>query len=444
MSRAHARRPGHKLRGFGRFRIGLALAAVTVSANAWQINYALEMALGHSDNINQSSIDPTGQTLLIPRLDFDLSEDGADLKARAYGQVEYRDYLQGAFGNEFRGQFTGVATWMILPQRLSFDFEDYAAVQPVNILEPNAPNNQQQTNIFTLGPTFNFRLRPTLEGEADLRLTDSNASQTKEFNSDRTLAALRVLDRLDPLDTLSANLEGQNVHFTDRSGGPDYDRYDAFLRYQSKLADIDLDLAGGYAHLDFSGAEGSRDGPTAHASAAWRVTPENTLSLAAARQYSDASQDMVVDPTALVAITPGTGVVVGTATVTSQVFLEYRADASYVFQTARFGLRLAPYYRRLDYLIDTTLDETGHGLNAGFSYRPRPLWTLALDASEETRNYTFLQRRDEDVRVDLSFTDQLSRHFSMRFDLIRNERHSDVANQGFRENVVFATVIFRR
>ena len=424
--------------------MAVALMVASVSTHAWEINYALELALGHSDNVNQSSVEPTGQSLLIPRLDFDVSEDGADLRARAYGQLEYRDYLEGAYNNEVRGQLAAIATWMVLPQRLSFDFEDYAAVQPVNVLEPGTPNNQQQTNVFTFGPTFNFRLRPTLEGEADLRLTNSNASQTKEFNSDRAMGALRVLERLDPLDTLSANIEGQNVHFTDRDGGPDYDRYDAFLRYQSKLADIDLDLAGGYTHLDFSGNAGSRDGPTAHASVAWHVDPDNTLSVAATRQYSDASQDIVVDPAALASITPGTGIVVGNATVTSQVFLEDRVDAAYVFQGTRFGVRLAPYYRKLDYQVDAGLDETGHGFNAGFSYRPRPLWTLALDVNEETRNYSFLQRRDEDIRVDLSFTDQLSRHISLRFDLIRNERNSDVVNQGFRENVFFATFILRR
>src|SRR5262249_43242614 len=122
----------------------------TMTTQAWQLNYSLEASLGHSDNINESDIDPTGQSILIPRLKFDFREDGAYLLAHASGRVEYRDYLGGAFDNELRGEFSGIATWFIFPQRLSFDFEDYAAVEPVDIFAPNAPNNQQQVNVATL------------------------------------------------------------------------------------------------------------------------------------------------------------------------------------------------------------------------------------------------------------------------------------------------------
>src|SRR3954452_9568563 len=109
------------------------LVLCSCPASAWQINYSLEMALGYSDNINQSEIDPKSETLLIPRINFDASEEGETLRARAVGQVEYRDYLRGVFDNEVRGQLSGVASLIILPRRLSFDFEDYAAVQPVKI-----------------------------------------------------------------------------------------------------------------------------------------------------------------------------------------------------------------------------------------------------------------------------------------------------------------------
>jgi len=429
--------------GFGRaVLLATALAGADAAAAA-ELNYSLEMALGHSDNINQSGTDPVDQSLLIPRLNFDFLEEGSSFRARAVGRVEYRDYLGGAFGNEVRGQLAGVATWMILPQRLNFDFEDYAAVQPVNILAPNTPNNQQQTNVLTLGPTFNFRLDPTLNGQAEMRLTDSTASQTKEFNSQRVLAALRAIKDLSTLDHLSANIEAQRVHFSDPSGGPDYDRVDGYARYQKKLTQLDLDLALGYSRVSFDGA-GERSAPTAHGSVTWRATPMNTLSFGVVRRYSDATQDMAVDPGALVATTLGSGIVVGTATVTSQVYLEKRFESSYVFHDDRLQVRVAPYYRTLDYLLDPTIDQRAHGVTAGVSYRARPLWTVAFDANEETREYAAIRRRDEDLRLDLSFTDQLSRHWAWRFDLIRNERHTDVADQGFGENVVFFTLIFKR
>jgi hypothetical protein len=421
-----------------------ALTAIAAPASAWQINYSVDMAFGYSDNINQSSINPQGSGLLIPRLNFDATEAGESLQVRAAGQVEYRDYLNGDFNNELRGEISALATWIIFPQRLLFDFEDYAGVEPVNVLQPNAPGNQQQTNVFTLGPTFKFRLWQTLNGQAELRFTNSTASVTKEFNSNRGLAALRAIKDLSPLDKLSLNVEYQDVHFTDPSGGPDYNRTDGFLRYEKKLTELDLDVAGGYSHVDFADNAGSESGPYGRAVVTWRATPSNTFSAGALRHYADASQDLIIDPAVLAASISGSGVVVGSTAVNSEVYLEKRFDAGWQYKSVRWGAHLDPYYKRLRYLLDPLLDQNTHGIYGGVSYKPRQLWTLAFDAYEEARNYTAIARRDEDVRLDLSFTDQLSRQWAYRVDAIRNQRNSDVADQGFRENVFFFTLIFTR
>ena len=423
---------------------GCALVLCSCPASAWQINYSLEMALGYSDNINQSETAPKSETLLIPRVNFDASEEGEALRAHAVGQVEYRDYLRGVYGNEVRGQLSGVATWIILPKRLSFDFEDYAAVQPVNILAANTPANQQQTNVFTLGPTFNFRLWQTLNGLAELRFTSSTASETKEFNSTRTMGAIRAVKELSPLDTLSANLEGQKVHFTDRSGGPDYELVEGYGRYTSKLTQLDLDFTAGYSRVHFPDAS-DHSALIGRGLVTWRATPNNTFAGSFQRRFADASQDIILDdPAMIVANALGTGVVVGSTAVTSEVYLEKRIQASYAFQSERYHLRVDPYYRNLDYLVDPTLDQQAHGVVGGISYRPRPLWTLAFDAAEETRTFNSIARRDEDWRLDLSFTDQFARQWSVRLDLIRNERNSDAVGQSYRENLAFATLIFKR
>lgn len=423
--------------------IALSALLISSSACAFQLDYSLEAALGYSDNVNESALDPVEQWILIPRVNFDLREDGADIQARAIGQIEDRDYLGGAFDNEVREQLAGIATWTILPQRLSFDFEDYAAVQPVDLFAANAPGNQQQTNVATLGPTLQFRLPGALHGEADLRFTNSVASKTTEFDSDRALGALRATRNLSPLSSLSANIVYQQVHFTDPNGGPDYDRADAFVRYRHNSSDIDLDLSIGNSRLNYTDA-GDQSALLARGEVTWRESPHNTLAVGFARQISDAAQDMVVDPTALVAPPFGSAVAVGSLPITSQAYLEQRAYGDYVWHAVRFQLHANPYYEKLDYAIDASLDQRVHGVVAGFSYRPRPLWTLAFDATQETRNYVFVQRRDEDVRYDVSFVDQLSRHWSTRVDLIRNLRRSTALDQGFAENLFFLTLIFRR
>jgi len=140
----------------------------------------------------------------------------------------------------------------------------------------------------------------------------------------------------------------------------------------------------------------------------------------------------------------GTGVVVGSTPITSQVYLEHRVSFSWTYQSERWRANLQPYWRKLDYLVDSQLDQNGHGVAGGFSYRLRPLWTLAFDATQETRKYRFIDRRDDDWRLDLSLTDRMTRQWSLRVDLIRNQRSSDVANQSFHENLAFVTAIYTR
>jgi len=419
------------------------LSATAGTLRAYQLDYTLQAALNHSDNLNESIAAPISETTLIPRLDFNFKEEGSEVQARATGALEYRDYLGNHFDNELRGQLAAVVNWIIAPRRLAFDFEDYAAIQPVNILASNAPGNQQQTNVVTLGPTLNFRLDPTWYGQADLRVSDSNASRSEDFNSVRVLGGLRGVKELNATDQLSANLEDQNVHFTGSSGEPDYDRYSAYARYRSKLADIDVDFALGYSWLDFSHAS-SYSGLLARGDVAWRATPQSRFNFGFTRQYSDAANNLVVDPAVLIVNPIGGETTAGTAPVSSEVFLERRLNAGYLFQQERYSISVTPYYRKLEYQVDPALDQTAHGASLGASYRLRPLWTLALLATEETRDYNSIARRDEDLRVDVSLAHQLSRQWGARLDLVRNERNSSAPGQGFRENLAVLTVIFKR
>ncbi|MBS0568191.1 MAG: hypothetical protein JSS59_12395 [Proteobacteria bacterium] len=431
--------------------VGASLIAAA-TADAQSLNYTLQVGVEHSDNIAETATQRVDDNVLIPRLTFDWVEQGSTLQAQANGTIEYRDYLGGRFDNELRGQLSGIANWVILPQRLSFDFEDYAGVQPVNVFQSsNAPGQQQQTNVFSLGPTLMFRVGSGMRGEADLRFTDSTASVVKEFDSQRTSIGVRAIRDLSQTDQLSANVDAQHIHFTDSSGGPDYDRYSAYARYLSKLSQIDLDFSLGYTGLDFSHAPG-RSGPLLRGNLKWRATPSSAFELGFVRRYSDATEDLMIDPSALIARTTGGPIVTGSVPITSQAFLEKRFDASYTYQAPRLNVRLAPFFGDLQYSLVPSAneaalgatDQTTHGMIATANYLLRPLWSLGFSAAEETRKYTQIDRHDEDLRYGLSLTNQLSRQWSWRVDLIRNQRSSTEVLQKFSENIAMLTIIFRR
>lgn len=432
--------------------IALTLLAIAGTASAAQLDYTLELGAEHSSNVNLSDTDPVSQNLLIPRLAFTFDQSGSTVQARAVGQIEYRDYLGGAFNNEFRGQLAGALNWIVVPQRLAFSVTDSSSVQPVDTLVSNTPGNLQQVNVLSAGPVLSFRLGETLRGQTELRYTDTSASKTKDFDSQRELGAVRLLDDLNATDQLSGNIEAEHVDIRHANGGlfsPSYDRYNVYGRYQSKLAHAQIDAALGWSKFAFGNGQQDQSGTLARARIDWEATSRSTFELELARQFTDTAEDLMVDPDQIgnatdinsinnVNITPGTSVV------TPDVYLEHRIDVSYAFQGDRLGLRIAPFYRRARYVNDPTLDQDGRGAVLDLNYRLRPLLTLGFSAGGERVRYSTIDRRDDTYSYGPHLNDQMTQHWSWRLDLTRNQRRSTAPGRGYSENIVFFALSYQR
>lgn len=421
---------------------GIALALTAAAqATALDVDYTLGVGIEHSDNINLTATDPISQNVLEPTLDFSATQLGSEVQANVGGNIVYRNFLGGAFSDQVLGLLSGKVNWSVLPQRLDLTVEDYAGVQPVNVLASNSPDNQQQTNVFAVGPTFHFLLGPTLRGQAEVRYIDSYAQKTDEFNSQRGSAALRVLKDLNPTDQLSANVEAQHIDFTSANGGPNYDHYDLFARYMSKLASLDLDVQLGWSQLDFSDRSPSASAPLARANVAWRMTPRSTFTVGAARVYSDAVEDMLLVPSPSGI---GSSIVTGNAVIGSQVFLERRLQASYAFVDARFSVSVAPLYRKLDYINAPDQNQRAHGGNLQLGYRISEPLTLSLQAREETSTYETSNRTDKLFGIGLSLAGQWTSHWGWSATAARNRRTSTEPNQGYQENQIYFGVQYKR
>lgn len=431
---------------------GLLLAfALPSVALAVQLDYRIDLGLEHNDNVNLSEHDPVSENILEPQIAFGLTQEGSTVQATANGALQYRDYLGGEFSDEVRGQLAGHLNWTVMPQRLNFTVEDYLSVQPVNPLQPNTPNNQQQTNVIAFGPTFDFRLGETLRGEADLRYIDSYADKTKQFNTQRAGGALRVIKDLDPTSAISGNLDDERVHFTDSTGGPDYSRYSAFGRYTHNWTKIDLTADLGYSWLSYSGGQfADRDDPLGRATLNWHASDRSTFTLDFAYQFSDAAAGLIASTEVLTpaSAAPPTSIVTGDATTTSQAYLERRLGVGYRWLGERLTFNIDPYYRKLEYadgtLLATGLNETGRGFTGGFSYLLRPLLSAGLIASGENLRYDSIAREDKTWSLTGTLRQQWTRNWSGRLELTHYKRDSNVVDQSFDQNIVYVALVYTR
>jgi len=429
--------------------LALALALAPLASTAAELNYTLYTGLERSDNIQLVSTNPISQTSLIPGFNFSLVQQGSTVQANVIGDMQYRDYLGSRFSSQTQTSLAGTVNWSVLPQRLDLTLDDYASVQPVDYLASDAPSNQQQTNVLSIGPTLHFGVGNGFRGQAELRYLNSYAQKTQSFNSQRGLAALRLLRQLNPTDLISFNAEQRRVVFNNRDqGGADYNSTELYSRYVSKLARIDIDAALGWSRITFGQpTRGTETSPLARLSLTWHATDRSAFGVAGSRQYSDAAEGLMRP------ITPGDTVLTGgingdsntgSITVTSEVYLERRAEVNYSFRTTRLLFTVAPRYSRLTYSETPTFNQTAHGLGVGLDYSLSPTLALSGYFEKERRSYQTQNRTDHSTGYVVSLTRRVNTHWSWRANFSRRWRTSDVPGQGFNENRIYFGVSYTR
>lgn len=417
------------------------LIAIAGNSSAFDLDYEIGLAARHSDNINLSEVDPISDTFISPRLYFEAGQSGRDIEMSAQGDLEYRHYLDDTFDDDPRGTLAGSLRWTVLPQRLDLIVQDYLSLQPVDELAAFSPGNQQQTNVFTAGPTLHARFGSATHGQLDLRYINSYAEENDAFDSDRYSAAARIIHNLGVNDSVSVNLEAADVQFDLVGRAPDYRRYDAFLNSSSIREAIDLSVDLGTTRLELDG-RGSESYPLARAIIDWRVTPRSALSTTLHYQLNDAAQSLM---------TPRefdrrdfNDFIISDSVVEPDIFRERLARMRYSYRGERLDLRVAPYYRRMRYIEELVVDQDRRGARINIDYRLKPRLTLTAYAGRENREYLGISRKDKDLVASIGLANRFTRHWTGRVDLLRRERDSNEFGRSFDENAVTVSFSYQR
>ena len=454
--------PASKLLGNA---IALALtAASTGTASAGQLDYTLYSGLMHSDNVSLSDTNPVSQNVLIPGVNFAYTQTGSSVQANAAGTLEYRDYLGNAFSNQTLAQLSSQVNWTVMPKRLDFTVQDFAGVQPLSTFASNAPNNQQQTNVLTLGPTLHFRLGDTMQGQAELRYINSDASKNKEFNSSRGEAALRVFKDLSNNSQLSANFETQSVDFQQSSGpafdlpgttivNPNYTRNELFAHYVGTFTHFDLNSALGWSQIDFRGAP-NVSSPLIRVAVNWLATPSNHFGITAVRQYSDAAEDMILqqggqtmfgtDAMQTSALIAPLGINTGNSVVDAELYLDRHLEATYAFNSERVSFSISPRYGHSDFLNNPVFNQSDRGGSGVFNFKLTPLTTIFAFGASDSITYRSIARRDKTSDYGIGLAQQRTPHWGWRVSLTHQLRTSTVPNNQYSENELYVGIVYKR
>src|SRR5688572_13305770 len=226
------------------------LATLPMGAHAAQINYSIGGRVEHSDNIALTQTNPQEESTLATDVDFDLTQTGRNTTLTARGGLEYLYYTGDLFDDDVRATLVGTFNWNTWQDRLKLIVEDYANYEPIDVLAADAPNNQQQVNIFVAGAQFNLRPGAATRVRLDLRYNNYWAEETDDFNGDRYNAAFTLWQEPSPTTRIAATVEGSQVKYDQVSIdtlGADYQRLDAYATWNRDLANINLEVRAGYS-----------------------------------------------------------------------------------------------------------------------------------------------------------------------------------------------------
>lgn len=435
----------------------LLLAAVPGASWAGTFGYSLFTSVEHSDNIGLSTSNPVRTNVIIPGANFAYQQIGSTVQANVVGTIEYFDYTTSQFDNQTLGTLNAQANWSVMPQRLDFTVEDDAGVQPVNTLASNAPNNRQQTNVLSIGPVLHFDFNAATRGQAELKYLNSYASKVDDFDSSRAIGAFRVIRDVSPTTQASLNVESQVVNFRTNATGPDYTRNELYGHYVHTLRNFDVDALLGWAYIDFNHAP-SASKPMARFTLGWRPAVDHSVSLSGVYEYSDAAQDMLLQPGQRIVDSmtnvptnpldlindPNRGINTGSVVVDSQVYLDRSVLATYSYRGDRLSVTVAPVYRKLNYLNDATFDQIERSGAISVDYRLRPTLLASFFANADHYKYTSIDRTDKTYRYGVALSHQFAQHWSWRLAYAREIRRSTVVDQSYHENEFLASVVYHR
>lgn len=437
------------MRASGRLLAALAvlpLALATGAAHAWRLDYVLGLQAEASDNFARRS-DARSDVVLAPYGAFTLTESTPSIEAELAGDLQYRHYLRGRFDNELRAHLGARVVWTILPERLSWLFEDYLGQEPVDIFSVEQPDNLQTTNVFVTGPTLALRFSGTTRAQVEGRWVRTDAERRAAFDGNRAILALRVLHALSATNEVSGHVVAQDVRFdASATEAPDFRRYDAFARWKREGARLDVSLDGGWSTLDYADGRDFSE-PLLLATARFELNPTNVLEVELARRYADATDD-------LVRTAPVVGDFAGqqplsrsfATTVSPFVFVETRAQAAYSWRNERWYVRGAAFARNQEYEDDAarTLDQRADGLAFDVVKPLAGRHQVGVFVIAERREFETLSRTDRDLLIGARWRWQWLRNVALVAELAHGRRESDAPDQDYRENRALLGIEYRR
>lgn len=377
----------------------VAVLAVSAPVAAQETGFSVSAGVSYTDNIGRVSVDEQSEVIPEAGLQLNIAREGR-LDADLAADLLYRSYTDNTYDDELLGGFDGRVSYAFVPDRFEWVIENnfgQSFIEPRNV---ETPDNRQNLNYFSTGPTFTLALGSRTNLAISGRWSDVNY-EASDFDSERLMGQLELNRAMSDTSSLAFSLSSQRVEFDQSPPNSDYDLHSASVAYRTRGTRTTLAVTGGVTSLHDSGE--SSKGPLVDVTLTRELGARSTLTLNAGTRFYDAA-DSFRRERGIEDIVLGNEDVIPA----QDAFQQDYAFVNWDLEGTRTSLRLSADWRNEDREVESDLDRKTFGAGLGLTRRIGPRTSASLFGGYTHEDYNTSTEKFREWSAGLGFDWNLS------------------------------------
>lgn len=413
------------------------LCLINSVVTAVEIKYGLDASMTRIDNINLTLTPSKEEWVTSLKGNLSLVENSAELLANVKLSMSHNFYESSTQLNKTIANLNANAKWIIKPKQLEWFISDIFTQSLIDPLSVDIQSNRQDTNVFSAGPNYYWRLNAINNVNLEARIGKLN-SENKVGDNTLLSTATRWVYKVNSRLNTSVNSESVVISYNDNTIGANT-RRNLYAKADYKKGRNSYTAEAGTTSIDYENQD-NQAGQRYLLSINSERTSYSKVNLTYKHDISDAgttliSNAAVSDPD-LSNDDPSTEILV------SDVFTDDSIKLSYIKKAETTSYSFEIRERDQVYIAQSDLDRKISVYSFKPTYYYSPVTSFSLEASKIITNYKNLVpgREDIDEKYKLKYNYRLRRNVLFNLNLESFNRISTDQLKSYKDNRINITL----
>lgn len=415
------------------------LCLINSVVTAVEINYGLDASMTRIDNINLTLTPSKEEWVTSLTGNLSLVENSSELIANINASLSHKLYDSSTHLNKSIANLSANARWIIKPKQLDWFISDLYTQSLINPLGVDIQSNRQDTNVFSTGPNYYWRINSINNVNLEARLGKVN-SENKVGDNTLLSTATRWVYKVNSRLNTSINSESIAIDYNDNTIGA-HTRRNLYAKVDYKKARNTYTAEAGTTSIDYE-KQDNQTGQRYFLSINSERTRQSTVNFTYKHNISDAGTKLISNVASsdsnLATDSASTEIFV------SDIYTDDSINLNYIKKTEISSYSFGITERNQSYNANSDLDRNISVYTFKPTYYYSPVTFFSLEASKIITNYKNLDsgRQDIDENYKLKYNYRLRKNMLFNIGLESIDRASTDQLQSYKDNRINITLSY--